>query len=75
MAVTPEAEPIRPAFPLNLDEQQAIIAFAERAASLTAERSHELAQLAGPLLEGSTHPVQRLYGMARWLTGARKGAA
>ena len=73
-ATTPEAESIRPPFPLNLDEQQAIIAFAERAETLTIERSHELAQLTGPLLEGSTHPVQRLYGMAKWLTGARKGA-
>ena len=71
----PEAESIRPPFPLSLDEQQAIIAFAERAESLTAERGHELAQLTGPLLEGSTRPAQRLYGMAKWLTGTRKDAA
>lgn len=75
VATMPPAESIRPPFPLSLDEQQAIIAFAERAESLTTERILELAQLTGPLLEGATYPAQRLYGMAKWLTGARKGAA
>ncbi len=74
-ATTPEVDSVRPPFALSLDEQQAIIAFAERAESLTDERNHELAQLTGPLLEGATQPVQRLYGMAKWLTGTRKGTA
>ena len=63
---------LRPPFALTLEEQQAIIAFAERSASLTGERSEELAQLSGPLVEGAAQPVERLYGMAKWLMGSRK---
>jgi uncharacterized RDD family membrane protein YckC len=71
----PKGEVVRPPFPLTLEEQQAIIAFAERSNSLTAERSEELARLSGPLVEGAAHPVARLYGMAKWLMGTRKAAA
>ena len=63
---------LRPPFALTLEGQQAIIAFAERSASLTGERSEELAQLSGPLVEGAAQPVERLYGMAKWLMGSRK---
>ncbi len=73
--VPPMGEVVRPPYPLTLEEQQAIIAFAERSSSLTVERSEELAQLSGPLVEGAPHPVQRLYGMAKWLMGSRKAAA
>ena len=71
----PKGGAVRPPYPLTLEEQQAIIAFAERSTSLTGERSEELAQLSGPLVEGAPHPVQRLYGMAQWLMGSRKATA
>lgn len=71
----PQVDMVRPPFPLTLEEQQAIIAFAERSDTLTAERNEELARLTGPLVEGAAQPVARLYGMARWLTGGRKATA
>ena len=73
--VPPKGEVVRPPYPLTLEEQQAIIAFAERSTTLTVERSEELAQLSGPLVEGAPYPVQRLYGMAQWLMGSRKATA
>ena len=70
--VLPQGEVVRPPYALTLEEQQAIIAFAERSNSLTTERSEELARLSGPLVEGAAQPVTRLYGMAKWLMGTRK---
>ena len=59
----------RPDFPLKLEEQQAIIAFAQRSDELTDERARELALLAGPLVENRDDPVAALRGMATWLNG------
>lgn len=45
----PQREPIALPMPLQLDEQQAILAFAERNASLPPERRQELAQILRPV--------------------------
>lgn len=60
---------IRPSRPLKLEEQQAIIAFAQRSHDLTDERALELALLTGPLVENTPDPVATLKGMAVWLNG------
>jgi len=61
-----------PALPLEPEEQLAVIAFAERAATLTAERQQELADLAQPITEQRGQAgVQRLLGVANWLLGRR----
>jgi len=59
----------RPPFPLNLDEQQAIMAFAERSPGLTRERAEELAQLTGPLVTNNPRAIETLYSYAKWLSG------
>lgn len=45
----PEVSPEPPALALTTDEQRAVVAYAERAASLAPERADELAALAAPL--------------------------
>ena len=68
----PVAAPLAPAVRLSLEEQRAIIAFAERSPGWTADRQRELADLAAPLLEGpADERVAKLHGMARWLLGRR----
>jgi hypothetical protein len=57
--------------PLALEEQRAVIAFAERAPFLTAERAAELASIPTPLLAGDD-PGQRLVRMAAWLSGRHR---
>jgi uncharacterized RDD family membrane protein YckC len=74
-ARVPTAPPLRPPVPLSLDEQRAVIEFAERLGTWPAARSAELAALLAPLT-AATHPqdpegVQRLVGMANWLLGRR----
>jgi uncharacterized RDD family membrane protein YckC len=62
-----DVEPIPVKVPLSLDEQQAIVSYGERAASLNSERAEELAAVLQPLL----HDVDkdRLRGHANWLVG------
>lgn len=61
-----------PAQPLRPEEQVAIIAFAERAATLTPERQQELAEIAEPLTSARGElGVLRLFGAANWLLGRR----
>jgi uncharacterized RDD family membrane protein YckC len=69
----PTAAPLAPPFPLSLDEQRALIDFAERQPLMTAERSRELAAIAGPALLGadSTEPEQRLLQYANFLVGRK----
>jgi hypothetical protein len=69
----PETTPPRPPLvPLTLDEQRAIIAFAERASDWTDERCQELAQHSGACTRGSGRErVQQLLGYARWIAGER----
>lgn len=64
----PEATPLAPPLPLALEEQRAVIAFAERAPFLTPERAAELAAIPRPLLSDGD-PQQRLVRMAAWLSG------
>ena len=56
---------------LTLDEQRALIAFAERQASLSAERRLELASiLAEPLATSDQEAEAKIHGIARSLMGA-----
>jgi len=68
----PLAAPQPPPLPLQLDEQRALIAFAERAPQMTTERQAELAQTLGPLTgargEGA---VAAVLAMANYLLGRR----
>ena len=71
----PAAAPLRPPVSLTLDEQRALIEFAERLATWPPARAAELAALLAPLT-GVTNPqdpegVQSLVGMANWLLGRR----
>lgn len=69
----PESVPPRPpALPLTLEEQRAIVAFAERSALWSEERQEELAQHSGACTRGSPRErVQQLLGYARWIAGER----
>lgn len=67
----PEARPAPPAMALPLEQQRAVIAFAQRVPELTPERASELASLAVPLVAGSEDPVRTLLGHANWLIGRR----
>lgn len=70
----PDAPLWRSPVPLNGEAQRAILAFAERAPVLSAERAAELAGHAAHLTAGARDEVavQRLYGLARAIMG-RKG--
>jgi len=70
-AAIPQAPPQAPPFPLSLEESRALLEFAERAPSLTAERLGELATLPEPLV-GTLDPAKaaaRLIGMANYVAG------
>ena len=64
--------PLPPPLALELDEQRALIAFAERADTLSPARADELASLVPPL-QGPGPARQRLERMGAWLVG-RRGA-
>ena len=70
-AEVPETAPLAPPVPLALEEQRAVIAFAERAPFLTPERATELASIPTPLLDDDD-PRQRLVRMAAWLSGRHR---
>lgn len=67
----PDIPPSSPAYALSLDEQQALLSFAERTAQLTEERAEELAALTGPLVEKEQRPLHTLLGVANWIAGKR----
>lgn len=68
----PEAAPQPPPVPLSLEEQRALVDFAERAAALTVERREEIAEIARPLTgAGGALAAQRLQAYANWLVGRR----
>ncbi len=68
----PKAEALPPAVPLGLDEQRAILEFAERRPSWTRERAAELAGLARPLTgKPGLDGAEALTGIANWLVGRR----
>jgi uncharacterized RDD family membrane protein YckC len=57
-----------PPFPLTLDEQGAVIAFAERAPLLSSARAAELAAIPATLT-GADEPRTHLLAIAAWLLG------
>lgn len=68
----PAAPAMPPSHPLRIDEQGAIVAFAERTPQMTAERQEELADLLAPLTQTQGYRgVQRLLGIANHLLGRR----
>jgi len=68
----PMAPPVASPLPLRLDEQGAIVAFAERSQQMTIERQTELAELLSPLTRAQGEgAVRRLLGMANYLLGRR----
>lgn len=72
----PLGPPLRPPVPLDLDEQRAVLDFAERLGTWSEARAAELAGLAVPLTgvlpnEGGVEGVKRLLGYANWLMGRR----
>jgi uncharacterized RDD family membrane protein YckC len=71
-ARVPPAPPLRPPVALSLDEQRAVIEFAERLGTWPEARATELAGLVTPLTSGiGSEGVGRLVGMANWLLGRR----
>ncbi|MAL90978.1 MAG: hypothetical protein CMK94_05460 [Pseudomonas sp.] len=65
------AEPVAPPVGLSLDEQRALISFAERQASLSPDRRRELAAiLAEPLATTAEDAERTIQGIARALMGA-----
>lgn len=70
--VLPDA-PIEPVpFALSVQEQRAVIEFAERSRRWSTDRTEELAEILTPQVGGPPpHTVARLQGMARWLRGER----
>lgn len=72
VAELPAAKAVPPAVPLALDEQRAIIEFAERLPTWTPQRAAELASLARPLTGASGRQgIDRLLAIASWLVGRR----
>ena len=68
----PSAAPQRPPLPLQLDEQRALIAYAERAPQMTPERQAELAELLEPVTgRRGGDAVAAVLGIANYLLGRR----
>jgi uncharacterized RDD family membrane protein YckC len=69
----PDSVPPRPPLvPLTVEEQRAIVAFAERASHWTEERLEELASHSGSSTHGSKRErVRQLLSYARWIAGER----
>lgn len=69
-AALPEAEALRAPFTMNLNEQRALLGFAERSQNLSSARRQELASiLAEPLHVPAEQAEQHLHGIARGLLG------
>ena len=69
-SLLPQAPALRLPFALALNEQRAILGFAERQGELSAERTQELAAiLATPLQVSPARAVDQLNGVARGLLG------
>jgi uncharacterized RDD family membrane protein YckC len=72
----PAGPAVRPPVPLDLDEQRAVLDYAERLGTWSEARAAELAGLAAPLTgvppgTGGTEGVKSLLGIANWLLGRR----
>lgn len=62
-----KVEPLAVTIPLTLDEQQAIVSFGDRAATLSRDRAEELAALMDPVF--ADVDATRLQGYSNWLIG------
>jgi uncharacterized RDD family membrane protein YckC len=68
----PVAAPLRPPLPLRIEEQRAIIGFAERAPQMTPERQAELAETLQPITAArGGAAVAAVLGLANYLLGRR----
>ena len=65
----PEAPPLPPPEPLTPEEQQIIVAYAERVGQLSEARAEELARLAAPILHRRSARRDDLLRMANWIRG------
>ncbi|MBC8027606.1 MAG: RDD family protein [Steroidobacteraceae bacterium] len=67
--------PLAPSMKLSARDQNAVIALAARAPTLTLERLDELAELAAPIQgtepRTATETTRRVLGVAQWLLGRR----
>lgn len=61
--------PLAPPLPLELEEQRAVIAYAQRAAGFSPQRADELAELATPLHASGEPSRQRIERIGAWLLG------
>lgn len=68
LPLQPTVPALMPPAVLNLDEQRAVLAFAERFDSLPKERADELAQLLKPLCR-TNNPTQEILGFAQSIIG------
>lgn len=72
-ARVPPAEPLPPPLPLDLEEQRAVIEFAERVGGWSEPRARELANVVRRLTgETDGWAIARLVGIANWLVGRRQ---
>jgi uncharacterized RDD family membrane protein YckC len=73
LPVIAKAAPVAPLEPLDRMTQRALLAFAERANSLTPARQEELAELVPHIAENGRGPqgAERLIGLANYLVGRR----
>lgn len=71
--LAPSAVPPRPPpVPMLLEEQRAVVAFAQRANTWSTQLQHELASHSGDSTRGSdAERVAQLLGYARWIAGER----
>lgn len=67
-----EAPPLPPPVPLLLEEQRAVVAFAQRAGYWSGELQREIASHSGACTHGrDDQRVAQLLGYARWISGDR----
>ncbi len=69
--VLPEVSPHPPVVVLQANEVQAILAYAERVQTLSAERAQELAELVPEVTTAEQVTPLQLYAIANWLMGRR----
>jgi len=72
-AVIPVADPQPPTIPLTLAESRAVVALAERVATLTPERAAELAAIPAPIIgeTGERAALAQMLQLANYLIGRR----
>jgi uncharacterized RDD family membrane protein YckC len=69
----PGAKAHPPPFPLEREDQVAIIGFTQRHQQLSGDRQQELAGILGPVLPvDADHRVEYLRGIGQWLLGGRQ---